>query len=114
MNNSTNPKPQYTVGEAILIGQLMVNIPVLIIMCGFMAWWIFMYPNLGWYIFLLPGFLIAWIWWSISVPQWRKWALRKGIDEHKLQRWAVLTGLVWPKGSIFEKTEIDLEDNDKS
>jgi hypothetical protein len=114
MENSNNNKPRYTAWEAVLIGHLVVNIPVLIIICGFMAWWVFIYPELKWYIFFLPGFIFGWIWWSILVPQWRRWALSKGIDKSELQRLAVMTGLVWKNGVIFEKTEFDINNDDRS
>jgi len=50
--------------------------------------------------------LLAWVWWSREVPPWRIWALRNVDDWPSLERAAVLTGLIWPRGSIFEKTEI--------
>jgi len=31
--------------------------------------------------------------------------LGQGIDPNRLQKFALRTGLTWPKGSIFEKTE---------
>jgi len=53
---------------------------------------------------------MAWTWWSLLVPRWRKWAHEKGVPPDQLQKWAVLTGLVWPKGWIFEKTEFKWND----
>jgi hypothetical protein len=55
---------------------------------------------------VLVGAILAWPWWSISVPKWRRWALARGADADQLQKVGVRTGLVWPKGCIFEKTEI--------
>ena len=52
----------------------------------------------------------AWLWWSIVTPRWRSWALRSGADPVALQRWGLWTGLVWPKGMVFERTEIFLSD----
>ena len=54
----------------------------------------------------LTGILVAWLWWSFAVPRWRHWALSGGTDPDALQSWAQATGLVWPRGWIFEKTEI--------
>ena len=112
------------VGKAILIGQLVVNIPVFIIILIISGIGIFMalvlvamIPSLpDWAYFLgimLPviiGASVGWLWWSFSVPRWRRWALQNGAPEDQLQKWAVLTGLVWPKGWIFEKTEFKLKD----
>lgn len=54
---------------------------------------------------LLVGIAIGWFWWSFSVSRWRQWAHENGADKEETQQLAVRTGLVWPRGSIFEKTE---------
>jgi hypothetical protein len=56
---------------------------------------------------VVVGFISGWLWWSFSVPRWREWALKQpGVTEDELQVAAELALLVWPKGNIFEKTEI--------
>ena len=112
------------VGTAILIGQLVVNLPVLVIIIilstigicftailitiiAELPSWFF---HVGALISVTVGSSVAWIWWSYSVPRWRQWALKSGAPENKLQRWGVITGLVWPKGSLFEKTEFKVKD----
>jgi hypothetical protein len=57
---------------------------------------------------LLLGVIPAWLWWALSVPLWREWAKQCGADEDKTQQLGVWTALVWPKGWLFEKTEIRL------
>ena len=84
------------------------NLPVLVIMLGALAIGRIFFPN-GWGIFAIGGFLLAWFWWSYTLPRWRKWAIQKGADAEALHRAAVLTGLEWPKGWIFEKTEIKVK-----
>ena len=55
------------------------------------------------------GFVLAWLWWSYSVPRWREWALKQpGVDPNELQKAAEVITLVWPKGHFFEKTEFKL------
>ncbi|GEM_PF-1002038 len=49
---------------------------------------------------------LPWIWWSVSVPKWRIWALRHVDNWPEMEARAVKTGLIWPRGWIFEKTEI--------
>jgi hypothetical protein len=104
------------VGHAVLIGHLLVTLPVFVFICGltffgmFVALFLLPYEPLLLFVFIIPGFILAWLWWSLLVPQWHNWAHRQG-DE--LQKWAVRTGLVWPKGWIFEKTEYKWTD-DKS
>ena len=92
------------VGKAVLIGHLVVSIPVLIIMFGF-AFVGRIFALKFWLLFLLLGIILAWLWWSFAVPRWRRWALRRGAPADRLQKLAAATGLVWPKGWIFEKTE---------
>ncbi len=81
---------------AILAGQLFVNIPVVVIMLG-AIWLGRLMLNSYWWIFLLVGFAVAWLWWAFALPRWRQWALQKGIPEDRLHKAAVMTGLEWPK-----------------
>ncbi len=57
----------------------------------------------------LSGFILGWTWWCHSVPRWRRWTHQRGVNPDRLQKWAVITGLVWRKGSWFEKTERNLK-----
>lgn len=124
MQEPSSSNKQLGVGSAILIGHLAVNLPVLMIMLIFSGSGLFlaylalrqferMQMVVATIAFLIPaaiGFVTAWLWWSFSVPRWRRWALQNGAPADSLQKWAVLTGLVWPKGSFFEKTEFKLKD----
>ena len=92
-------------GKAVVVGHLLVTGPVLAIIA---------IVGLGGYVwFALPGLLIgglvgcgvAWIWWSWTVPKWRRWALSRGASPDRVQRLAAATGLTWPRGWIFERTE---------
>ncbi len=96
--------------KAVRIGLIWVNLPVLPIMLGPMA--------LAQYIFavrsdwvlgatLVLGFLAAWVWWSINVSLWRRWAVRRGVDATELQQRAMEASLVWPRGHLLERTELD-------
>lgn len=124
MENTQQPTKQFSVWKAILLGHMIVNLPALTIMfvniaIGLalayiladifpsMSDWGFLAVLAG---FLLIGFILGWMWWSFIVPRWRRWVLQKGTPKDELQRWGVLTGLVWPKGSFFEKTEFSLEE----
>ncbi len=100
---------QLPVWRAVITGWLIVNVPVIIIMLSVLLSGLALAPNEGW-IFLSIAFFLGWIWWSFTIPRWRRWALRRGADPDKLQRWAVMTGLVWRKGSRFEKTEFRSDD----
>ena len=49
--------------------------------------------------------LVAWPCWSHLVPRWRDWVEDKGLTPGEVQALAVSTGLIWPKGPVFERTE---------
>jgi hypothetical protein len=54
------------------------------------------------------GLLPSWLWWSIMEPKWKIWAY-ESIDPAyvmALKQRAISNGLIWPDGSIFNKTEI--------
>ena len=92
--------------RAVLIGQLVVNLPVTCIVCvgaflGFLLGGL-VWAVLGLFIAVIP----AWLWWALSVPRWKGWAKQRGADEEQTHQLAVFTCLVWPKGWPLEKTEI--------
>jgi hypothetical protein len=92
--------------EAIRRGQLVVNLPVLamIFLGGICSVKVLRGP---WILLGMFGSIAgAWLWWSLAVPRWRLWALRSGCDPDELQAQGMETGLLWPKGSFFEKTEL--------
>jgi hypothetical protein len=91
--------------RAVLIGQLVVNLPVVSIMgLAFLLAYVLKGPTWA-PIALLLAVIPAWLWWSFMVPRWREWAKRQGVDENETQLIGERSGLVWPEGSIFEKTE---------
>src|SRR5262245_59991766 len=92
------------VWKAIIAGWVVVNVPVLILMLLVLVTGSAIQPN-AWWIFLSIALVVGWAWWSFMTPRWRRWAINRGASPDNLQRWAVITGLVWRKGSIFEKTE---------
>ena len=103
----TDPTP-IPANLAVKRGVLLVNWPIGIIMFGgFAAGYALakVLPLLGIFVMAL-AFPCAWLWWSHFVPQWRRWALRRGANPVELQYLAESASLVWPKGSIFERTEI--------
>ncbi|RYG55909.1 hypothetical protein EON80_29995 [bacterium] len=100
-----NPIP---VDLAISRGQLLVNGPVQLLLLSGVVTSIFVIDisALGGIIAVSVGFISAWLWWSYFIPQWREWAHQRGADPEELQYQAVRAKLTWPKGSLFERTEI--------
>jgi hypothetical protein len=56
---------------------------------------------------------IGWVYWSVATPKWRTWALQNVDDWKTLEARAVAGMLIWPRGWIFEKTEIKSADRRK-
>ena len=55
---------------------------------------------------ILLGFVLAWSWWSVGVTLWRRWAGRIGLDRDELQWRGQNASLLWPRGHVFEQTEL--------
>jgi hypothetical protein len=56
----------------------------------------------------LSAIPIGWLYWSYKSVKWKIWAFSK-IDLEEIEELyfkAIQAGLIWPKGSIFNKTEI--------
>jgi pyrimidine-nucleoside phosphorylase len=92
--------------KAVAVGTFVVNLPVLAIMIGgfVVSSWLLH----GWVALIgsIASIAVAWLYWSLTVPRWRLWAMRSGADAELTQILAQRAGLVWKRGSMFEKTEI--------
>lgn len=106
--------PTVSVRRAILTGLLVVNGPVFVLLFGPLAVFSKLidkhivdrtYNWVGFVVFL-GGFVLAWVWWAISVPRWRVWGYERVENIPLLKRRAVEVGLTWPDGHFFSKTEI--------
>ncbi len=92
-------------GAAVAVGNLVVNLPVFALLLGpgFAA------ASAGrddLLLIVLPiSFVAAWAWWSFSVPRWRLWAYERVESTSDVHHKAIASGLVWPRGSLFERTE---------
>jgi hypothetical protein len=102
--------PPLGVGRAILIGEMVVNVPVLGL--GLMLLTIlFLGPVIqGWleggaakgigFLTLLVVMMLAvgvgWLWWAIAMPRWRVWALERVADPRLLYGAAISAQLMWP------------------
>jgi hypothetical protein len=112
------PDHRLTAEVAVRWGHVVVTLPVLGIMLGLWGLAGARLRHGGQLSQLSPGLQIAlavavvigppataWLWWAYAVPRWRHWALSRGADPKVLQDLAQAQGLVWPKGSFFERTE---------
>ncbi len=104
-------KDKISVGKAIGVGWLWVNLPVLALIFGVPAiiFWLASQMDISSWLPLMSlalGIGLAWLWWSLAVPRWRLWAIRRVNNLYLLQQGAIRAQLVWPHGSIYENTEI--------
>jgi hypothetical protein len=108
-----------TVSRAINIGLVWVNGPAMLLLFGPL----FVFTRLrnadfitrehnwvGLPVFL-GGFVLAWLWWALTIPRWRLWAYEQVGDIPKLKEQAVKVGLTWPDESVFTRTEIKSRDH---
>jgi hypothetical protein len=100
-----------TVDEALKKGQRMINYPVFAIqMVGFgVGYYLTTFPAFPQWIALIVfilGFTGAWLYWSFNITKWKLWAFKNVDDVYDLKYRAIKGKLIWPDGSIWEKTEI--------
>ena len=118
MSPSPDPQPLrpptvLSPGLAVFLGHLFVTLPGMILIYGCSLFGQAYMPDTVW-VSLLVGFFGAWGWYSFSISRWRRWALARVDQPAHLQNLAELTGLLWPKGSVFEKREFkEGQDNKK-
>lgn len=102
--------PSKKLREAVWLGIVWINLPVLPLLLGPLLLWRYFVPTSGLASassFLLLGFLTSWAWWSVNVSLWRRWAARRGLDPEEVQYRGQSASLLWPKGHFFERTEFD-------
>jgi hypothetical protein len=95
-------------------GQLVVNVPVFVLMFGTMGSFVFLLaksliPPYLVFLSIVGSPLVGWIYWSFAITRWRIWAFSQVDNVHELKERAIIGKLIWPDGSIFEKTEIRTE-----
>lgn len=97
--------------KAIRTGLLVVNAPVMVLLVGPGAAAHYLVGKIPIVVTAAAiGFVLAWLWWSVSVPRWRLWAYERVADIPQLKQRAVEVGLTWRDGSLFSRTEIKSAD----
>jgi hypothetical protein len=98
----------FSARTAVRIGCLWVNVPIVPLLIAPLAVAQAIEPSgrsiLG-ALLLVLGFVLAWVWWSVNVTLWRRWASRRGVDADELQWRGEEASLLWPRGHWFERTE---------
>lgn len=70
-------------------------------------------PNIIMILGTIVSIAIGWLWWSYKIVKWKILALSElDFEESKeLYYKAINAGLIWPKGNVFNKTEIWSDEN---
>lgn len=92
----------------ILVGITAVNLPTLPMIVGplfILQTWFSATPPLPQFAALWGGFMSAWLWWSVAVSKWRRWAEQGGMSAAEVQYRGERATILWPSGHFFERTE---------
>ncbi|MES2864450.1 MAG: hypothetical protein V4666_10055 [Bacteroidota bacterium] len=97
-----NEKTRLSNFKLILIGQLFVNIPVVLIIIGSLVLFNVNF-QIEYLVSLILAVAIGWVYWGFAIRLWIKWALVNNFDENKLLDLGVSWKLLWR----FDKVKID-------
>jgi len=92
----------------VLVGRTAVNLPTLPLLVGplfILQTWFSATPPLPQFAALGCGFMSAWLWWSVAVTKWRRWAELGGMSAAEVQYRGEKAAILWPSGHFFERTE---------
>jgi len=103
-SNANPPSDNISAGKAVVIGHLVITVAVMILMAAFVVVGRLFFPKYWVWIFLL-GFALDWLYCSLAILFWRRWAMGRVADTERFQKLAVATFLIAPKGSFLEKLE---------
>jgi len=102
-----------TPAQAVMWGHVFVTLPVLAIIAatGYLGLRLGglrheLFALFGLLIGIILGAAVAWLWWAFTVPRWRDWVEDQGLQPSEVQDLAASTGLIWPVGSRYERTEV--------
>jgi len=101
MSHAETPTPS----QAVRRGSMIISLPSVLVLGGVVYLGV-RFSQLGLIGSLLAGYLAHWLYWSVTIPHWRDWVERKGLTPDDVQLLAQKVGLLWPRGSFFESTEL--------
>jgi hypothetical protein len=95
--------------SAVAYGTKTVNYPVIGTMIalgvGGVVWAALAWSRLPLFISVFAP-LLAWPVWSWRIARWRDWVVDHGLEPDDVHELAVRAGLLWPRGSALERTEM--------
>jgi hypothetical protein len=84
--------------RAVLFGHLELTVPAI---AGILLVPFFGLRMFGPFLFLyyvLAGIAMAWQWYSVALPSWKKWLVEKAVPQEDVDNLAHRAGLAWPGG----------------
>jgi hypothetical protein len=105
---------RYDLIKVILVGQLWINVPVVLLIIGLPLVVGFRIGEdrllllfLGIVLAFAAGVFLAWIWWGFLITYWRIWAFDRVHEDDwlRLRTLAKKTKLIWEEGGTYEKLE---------
>ncbi len=106
---SQERQPAISLLGAVMLGQLFVNVPVIMIILAVFFIVGMLFPLQPW-ISLVVALIMGWSWWAFAVRRWRTWAINRGVSPIELTRIAVFSGLARPS----DWYHLDEDDDDKN
>jgi hypothetical protein len=118
-SNGSVDRSRLSIGRAILVGELVVNLPAvgllvgLILPVGSFVQGAVGYdgtghaPALPSIVAVAVAFVASWAWWAIAAPRWLLWAMKRVVDPIALRN-AVDGSIIWPDnrwGRAFNNTQ---------
>lgn len=89
--------------KLLLKGQLIVNIPIILIMIG--SFLLLTYTPFSFFKNVFISFVIGWVSWSFLVKFWILWAKKQGVSDEQLLKVGKPGFLVWNMNTIKTVTE---------
>ncbi len=89
-----NKTEQISNTKIFIIGQLMVNLPVLLIMSSIVFLTNY-YLQLKLNLSFLIGFIAGWVYWAYSVEKWIKWAFLNNVEKERIYKIGKSGLLIW-------------------
>lgn len=103
------PSPgRRSVGWIVGIGHLGVSLPALLGLIAplyLLDSYFRLQPPLPHFAALASGLVAAWLWWSVSVSFWRRWAMRQGLSADEVQHHGERASLLWHRDAWLARTE---------
>jgi len=106
-----NEAKSISVAKAILVGHLCVTGGVFIVL-GITTFVCRAFNLLSYPVAIVVGAIVAWPWWSLTVPKWRRWALGRGADAEGLQKIGLRTGWFGQKAAFLKRQKFRLGSGD--